>query len=126
MATDITISIEDKPGTLATVGEALGGAGVNIEGIAGFTSGGRGVIHLLVEDASTARSALEGAGVSIDAEAEALVVDLSAQADRPGALGEMARKIADAGVNMEVVYLATHDRGVAVTSDNERARSAAQ
>ena len=63
MATDLTISMEDKPGTLAAAAEQLGHAGVNIEGICGYPSGGRGQGHILVEDAAKARQALEAAGV---------------------------------------------------------------
>lgn len=121
---DLTVSVEDRPGTLADIGEALGKAGVNIEGMAGFGVEGRGIIHLLVADAAKARAALEGAGIKVEGEADALVAEMTADADRPGALGEVARKIADAGVNVQVSYLATRSRGVIVTSDNEKARKA--
>lgn len=124
MATDLTIMLEDRPGELARVGEALGGAGVNIEGMCGVGGGGRGVIHVLVEDAAAARRALEAAGLAVEGEAEALVADMSAQADTPGSLGTAARAVADAGVNIVAMYLGTHDRGVIVTSDNDRARQA--
>ncbi|HSD48488.1 MAG TPA: amino acid-binding protein [Actinomycetota bacterium] len=124
MATDLTVMLEDKPGELARLGEALGGAGVNIEGLCGVGTGGRGVIHVLVEDAGAARRALEGAGITVEAEAEALVADMSAQADTPGSLGVAARAVADAGVNIVAMYIATHDRGVIVTSDNARALQA--
>jgi ACT domain-containing protein len=124
MATDITISVPDKPGELARIGETLGKAGVNIEGVVGLGVQGRGIIHVLVEDAAGARKALEGAGIEVSGEAEALVFDLSADADRPGALGKMARKVADAGVNVIALYLATGSRGVAVTSDNKKALAA--
>jgi len=121
---DLTVSIEDRPGTLADMGEALGKAGVNIEGMTGFTAEGRGIAHLLVEDVAKARAALEGAGIKVEGEADPLVADMTADADRPGALGEAARRIADAGVNIQVMYLATRNRGVIVTSDNEKARKA--
>jgi hypothetical protein len=124
MPTDLSIVLEDRPGELARMGEALGHAGINIEGVAGFVVEGRGIIHVLVEDPGAARSALSGAGLEVSGEADALVMDISASEDRPGALGEMARKIADAGVNVQALYLATHARGVAVTSDNEKARGA--
>jgi hypothetical protein len=125
MPTDLTITVEDEPGELARIGEALGSAGINIEGLAGFTMQGQGFIHVLVEDASGARSALEDAGLKISDEADALVLDLPSQGiDRPGTLGQMARKVADAGVNIEAIYLATKNRGVAVTSDNSKAQSA--
>jgi hypothetical protein len=125
MPTDLTITVEDEPGELARIGEALGSAEINIEGLAGFTMQGQGFIHVLVEDASGARSALEEAGLKISDEADALVLDLPSQGiDRPGTLGQMARKVADAGVNIEAIYLATKNRGVAVTSDNSKAQSA--
>jgi hypothetical protein len=125
MATDLTISVEDRPGTLADIGEALGRAGVNIEGFAGFGMEGRGIIHVLVEDAMAARRALEEAGLKVEGEAEALVMDMTANVDRPGSLGEIARKVANAGVNIQVAYIATNNRGVVVTTDNEKAMSAA-
>lgn len=124
MAIVFRVTLEDRPGELARVAEALGGAGVNIEGLCGLGIEGKGVICLVVEDAAGARSALEGAGVPIDAELEAIVLDVAADADRPGAAGEIARKVADAGVNIEVACVATHDRIVLATSDNASARAA--
>jgi hypothetical protein len=125
MATDLLVELEDQPGELARVGEALGNAGVNIQGLAGFGHEGRGLIHVLVDDAMAARSALESAGVSVSRESDAIVMDLPADAvSRPGELGRMARMIADAGVNFEAVYLATNNRAVAVTTDNDKALAA--
>lgn len=124
MAIVFRVTLEDRPGELARVAEALGGAGVNIEGLCGLGVEGKGVICLVVEDAAGARSALEGARVPIDAELDAIVLDVAADADRPGAAGEIARKVADAGVNIEVACVATHDRIVLATSDNASARAA--
>ncbi len=97
---------------------------MNIEGFCGLAVEGRGVICLAVEDAAGARAALEGAGLGIEAELDALALDVAADADRPGAAGELARKVADAGVNVEVALVATHDRIVLATSDNDKARAA--
>jgi hypothetical protein len=124
VATDLTISVEDRPGGLAAIGEALGNAGVNIEGVCGVGLGDRGLIHVLVEDASAARSALEAAGLTVDAEAEPVIGDVAADVNTPGALGRMARAIADAGVNIEALYIGTNNRAVAVTNDNDKARAA--
>lgn len=121
---DLTVTLEDRPGELATLGEALGSAGVNIEGMCATTAGGRALVHVLVEDVAAARSALDGAGITVDAESDPILADVTADIDRPGTTGEMARKIADAGVNIEVVYLATRNRGVMITSDNAKARGA--
>ena len=113
--------MQDRPGTLADLGEALGKAGVNIDGIAGFAIGGEGLGHLLVEDASAAKQALEGTGVEVRGESEVLVLDVQ---DKPGALGELARKIADAGVNITFGYLATNTRLVLGVDDLGKAQSA--
>jgi len=125
MATDLEIVLEDRPGTLAAMAEALGNAGVNIQGVAGFAFEGRGIVHLLVDDAGPAKAALSSAGIEVRGEAEALVMELPTDAiDKPGQLGQMARQVADAGVNFTALYLATKNRGVAVTSDNAKALAA--
>jgi hypothetical protein len=124
VATDLTVVLEDRAGQLAHLGEALGDAGVNIEGFCATTHDGTGVVHVLVENAMVAQNALILADLKVEGEADAVVVDLSDEADRPGALGRLAGRIAGAGVNISIAYLATRDRGVFVTSDNERARAA--
>ena len=124
MATDLGLSVADRPGGLADVGEALGNAGINIEGVCGIGLGDRGVVHLLVEDGAAARAALEAAGVTVESEAEAIVSEIPGDVSTPGTMGRMARAVADAGVNMRAVYLATNNRVVTVTDDNARARAA--
>ena len=120
---DLTIVLEDRPGTLASVGEALGAAGVNIEGLCGFSAGGQGTLHILVADQAAARAALEGAGIAIAAERDVIVMDMAGE-DRPGTMGAMARKVADAGVNVELSYVAMGNRAVIGTSDDAAARAA--
>jgi hypothetical protein len=118
MSKDLTVIVEDRPGTLADLGEATGRAGVNIEGLCAMTGDGKGFIHMLVEDAPTARKALEEAGFGIDA----VVVDLH---DRPGAMGEIARGLTEAGVSIDVSYtIFSGVRLVIVTDDTEKARAA--
>jgi hypothetical protein len=122
---DLTVSLEDRPGTLASLGESLGAAGVNIEGLTVVSFEGRAIAHVLVEDAAAARTALEGAGIKVEGESDPIVSDLPTdQVDQPGVVGQMARAMADAGVNIQVVYLATKNRAVAITSDNAKARQA--
>jgi len=123
MATDLSISLPDEPGGLAKAAEALGAAGVNIEGLAGLGGGGHGHVHLLVEDGAAARFALEGAGFSVEGEREAVLVDVSND-DRPGKLGDLTRKIADAGVNLAACYAATRSRIVFSSEDAGALRSA--
>jgi len=122
---DLTVSLEDRPGELARMGEALGVAGINIEGMAAMSAEGRAIIHLLVVDAAATRTALQGAGIKVEGEADPMIAEFPAdQIDRPGTMGNMARAVADAGVNIKVVYLATKNRGVMVTSDNAKAKAA--
>lgn len=127
MATDLTVVLDDRAGQLAHMGEALGDAGVNIEGFCATTDDGVGIVHVLVENAMIAQNALILADIKIEGEADAVVIDLTDdEADRPGALGRVAGKVATAGINVSVAYLATRDRAVLVTSDNEKAREALQ
>lgn len=124
MATDLGVTVEDRPGGLADIGEALGNAGINIEGLCGIGMGDRGVIHLLVEDGAAARVALESAGLTVESESEAIVSEIPGDVSTPGTLGRMARSVAEAGVNMQAVYLATNNRAVMVADDNAKARAA--
>ena len=106
MATDLTLYLLDQPGELARVGDVLGKAGTNIAGLCALpTGGGQAEVHILVHDATPAFEALQGAGIKIAAEQEVIVLDME---DRPGALGEVARKLGKAHVNLTTVYLATN------------------
>jgi len=98
---DLTVILENRPGRLADLGEATGRAGVNIAGVCGTTEGGQGVIHILVENPAATRAALSEAGIGVGGERDVLVVDVE---DRPGTMGEVARRIGEAGVNIELVY----------------------
>jgi len=123
MAKDLTIHLGDHPGSLAKVGEALGKAGVNIDGICGVTVQGKGVIHILVADAAKARRALEANHIDVAKETDVVVLEVE---DRPGVLGNVARRLANAGVNLHIAYLATSSRLVVGADDLEKARAAAE
>ena len=120
MATDLTISVDDRPGGLASIGEALGGAGINIEGLCGHALDGRGMVHVCVQDGAAARAALEGAGIKVEGEADAILGEPVQGADQAGTMAPMARAVAEAGINVQAVYLATNSRVVMVTSDNAK------
>jgi hypothetical protein len=115
MATNITVVLKDEPGQLAKLGEATGRAGINLLGMCALTGEGRGVINILVEDAGAARDALQDAGMGIADSQEALVVDAE---DRPGTLGQLARELADAGVNIELLYSTFSGVRVAIVTDD--------
>jgi hypothetical protein len=125
--TDILVSLDDRPGELARLGEALGNAGVNIEGLMAFAHEGRGFAHVLVDDAAAARRALDAAGLKVEGETDVAIMDLDeAMIDRPGVLGQSARGVADAGVNLRFVYLATGNRVIVGADDMEALRGAIQ
>jgi hypothetical protein len=122
--TNLTVVLRDEPGQLATLGGAIGEAGVNIQGMCAFTGEGRGIIHLLLADNAVKRAvaALTDAGMGIADQRPVLVVDV---ADRPGSLGELARELADAGVNIELLYTTFGGvRVVIATDDLDSARAA--
>jgi hypothetical protein len=124
MPTDLTVVLTDEPGQLAKLGEATGDAGVNIQGLCAFTGEGRGIIHVLVNDDAVTRAvaALERVGMGVADQREALVVDVE---DRPGSLGELARELAEAGVNIELLYTTYGGiKLVIATDDLESARAA--
>jgi hypothetical protein len=122
---ELKVNMEDKPGALATLAEALGKAGVNIEAISAQTAGGSGDIRILVQDTAAARKALEGAGVKVVGEREMTFVDLD---DRPGSLAATAKKLAEQNINIDAVYVVSAASGkkqLAIgTSDTGKARTA--
>src|SRR5512144_2339035 len=103
MPHDVMVILDDNPGELARLGEVSGAAGVNIEGFAAFTGDGKGVVHVLVADEGLdpLLDALRAAGMPVVDEREVLVVNV---ADEPGAMGEVARRLAGAGVNIDLAY----------------------
>lgn len=124
MHKDFTLIPDDEPGVLARVGEAAGNAGINIEGISAFTGEGKGVVHLLVRDPTAAQEALADAGFDVRAARDVLVVDID---DRPGAMGEVCRTLADNDVNIQQAYIAgggdkTAYRLVLAVDDIDKAR----
>ena len=103
MAYDVMVILDDRPGELARLGEVAGAARVNLDGFAAFTGEGKGVIHVLVADdrLEVLRDALDQAGMSIADEREVFVVTVS---NEPGAMGELARRLADGNVNIDLAY----------------------
>ena len=112
---DLTIVLENRPGALADMGEALGRAGVSIEGGGAFVVNGQGVGHFLFVDGAEARRALEAAGIEVLEEREVLVQRLNQT--EPGQLGKLSRRMAEAGVNIEVLY-SDHDHRLILVVDN--------
>lgn len=112
---DLAIVLDDRPGALAEMGEALGRAGVSVDGGGAWVVDGRGVAHFLFADGTAARRALEAAGIQVLAEREVLIQRL--KQDVPGQLGLLTRRMAEAGVSIEVLY-SDHDHQLILVVDD--------
>ena len=119
---DLAIALANRPGALAEMGEVLGKAGVSIEGGGAFVVNGQGIAHFLFHDAQAARAALEPAGIRVVREREVLVRRLRQEV--PGQLGKLTRQLAEAGVNIEVLYSDHDHQLIVVVDDIEKAESA--
>jgi hypothetical protein len=120
MPTEIVVEAEDRPGMLAALGELLGAAGVNITAAAAFTHGGVGYIHIVLNEADLAMSALQDAAWKVTSIQEVLTVSLD---DRPGELGRFARRLSEGGINITSLYLAgtsAGDKELVVAVDDPR------
>ena len=121
---DLAIALENRPGALAEMGEALGRAGVSVEGGGAFVVDGSGIAHFLFADGRAAAGALEAAGFRVLAQRDVLVQRLNQS--EPGQLGKIARKMAEARVNIEVIYSDHEHQLILVVDDIERGRAVSQ
>ena len=121
---DLAIELADRPGALADMGEALGRAGVSVEGGGAWVVDGRGVAHFLFADGDAASRALEGAGIRVLAVRDVVVQRLRQAV--PGQLGKLARRMAEAGVNIEVLYSDHDNQLILVVDDVEKGRTVAK
>ncbi len=119
MGKDLKVKLENRQGTLAELGEVLGKAGVNIEGMCGPCEGDE-VAHVLVDDVKAAKAALKEAGIEVLGKSPVLVLDVN---DKPGVLGGICRKLSSAGVNIDYFYVATGTRIVLGVDDIEKAKA---
>ena len=121
MAVDLVIDIQNSPGALAEIAAAISDAGVNIAAATCVGAGEQAELHILVPHAEAAKHALAISHVGISREREVVVVEVE---DRPGVLADLTRKIAKAGVNLDLVYVATRNRVVFGASDLAALRAA--
>jgi hypothetical protein len=121
MAFDLVIELENSPGTLAEVAAAISDAGVNIAAATCLAPGQHAELHILVPHAEAAKHALAISHLAITREREVVVVDV---VDRPGELADLTRKIARAGINLDLVYVATRNRVVFGAEDLDALRAA--
>ena len=121
MAVDLAIDIENVPGALAEVAAAISDAGVNISAATCIGTGEQAELHILVKHAEAARHALAISHVAVTREREVVVVEVE---DRPGVLADLTRKIAKAGVDLDLVYIATRNRVVFGAADLDGLKAA--
>jgi hypothetical protein len=107
MAMDLVVEVDNEPGALARVATAISDAGVNIAAATCTGGGKRAELHILVPYAEAAKHALAISSLAVTSEREVVVVEAE---DRPGELADLARKVAEAGVNIDLVYVATRTR----------------
>lgn len=121
-AVDLEIDIDNSPGALAKVATAISDAGVNISAVTCVGPGDRAELHILVKHAEAAKHSLAlSHDVVISSEREVVVVDVE---DAPGVLADLTRRIADAGVNLDLVYVATQNRVVLGAPDLDALQAA--
>lgn len=121
MAVDLVIDIDNTPGALARVASAISDAGVNIAAATCLGPGERAELHILVKHAEAARHALAISHVAVTGEREVVVVEVE---DTPGVLADLTRRIAKAGVDLDLVYVATRNRVVFGSQDMDALRAA--
>jgi hypothetical protein len=117
---DLIFILPYQSGTLARLATALHDAGIDLQGCSGQQFGPEGIIHLLVEDAAAAREAAARAGFVVRDERDVLVAAIE---DRPGALAGLLTPLAEAGIDVNLTYLATGSRLVIGVDDVDRARA---
>ena len=118
------VVIKNQPGMLADMGEILGKNNINMEGLCGFPLNDEGIIHILVEDETTTKWVLEAAGFEVRAVREVIVLDIGNIAGKPGSGGKIARKIGDAGVNIDLIYFAENNKLILGVDNMEKAQAA--
>ena len=106
-AYDFTIVVPHSKGSLANLAEELGREKINIEGLCAIEQNGSVIFHLLTTDKTATTRAIAKVGYKVTKETEVVVEHIE---DRPGMLGKVTRRLADAGINLTTMYLATDTR----------------
>ena len=115
MATEFSVTLEDRPGALADLTEALAKSAVNIMAIHASPCAGEGVAQFITSDPDATIEALRDMDFGYTTQ-EVLMVTL---AHEPGALAKLARALANAAININAVYM-TNDRQIVLDVDNIR------
>jgi hypothetical protein len=102
----LTVALENRPGTLAHVAKVLADAKVNVLALLGSTAVAQGSVQVVVDNVNKAKKALGGAGLSYSEG----TLEQFELANKPGALAELAGRLAKKGINIDCAY-ATMPKG---------------
>jgi len=113
---EFALTLDDRPGTLAKVTDAIAKAGINIEGYCAVPSGkdGKGTFRVVTSDPMSTRKALETAGFKVQEERDIALIDAE---DRPGFLAQTLRRLAEHELNVGPTYTITQNR-IAISADD--------
>jgi hypothetical protein len=100
----LTVALENKPGTMARVANVLAQAKVNVLALLGSTAGTQGSVQVVVDNLNKAKKALGAAGFTV---AEGTLEEFEL-ANKPGALAQLAQKLAKKGINIDCAYATVH------------------
>ena len=114
---DLAIEIKNEPGALARVAAAISDAGVNLAAATCIGTAAEVELHILVPHAEPVKHALAISQLAVSREREVVVIEVE---DRPGALADLTRKVARAGIDLDLVYIATRNRVVFGAADLTR------
>jgi hypothetical protein len=121
---DIEISLDNKPGTLALMGETLGKSKISLEGGGVFQNGETSIAHFLVEEAQRAKEELAKVQIEVVKINDVIIQKL--RQDVPGQLGMFSRKMADANVNILVQYSDHSNQLIVVVDDYEKGKQVSE
>jgi hypothetical protein len=99
--TEFTVHLPNRPGSLADLAERLADVGINIEALAAIGIDARGTVKLIVDDEASTRRLLQHHDLTFE-ERRVITTMLP---NKPGSVAAMTRQLADAGMNIEAMYL---------------------
>jgi hypothetical protein len=106
---ELSINLENRPGTLAKICESLADRGVNILAFQAEALEGKSVVRLVVDNPATAKTIIEGQGLKCN-ETDIAQVSLP---NRPGELARAASQLGSANINIEYGYTGVDPTGKA-------------
>lgn len=121
---DLEIILDNKPGTLALLGETLGKNNISLEGGGVFANGDHAIAHFLVEEADKAKEVLRSVGVEVVGVHEVIIQKL--RQDVPGQLGMFCKRLAEAGINIRTQYSDHANQLIVVVDDYPKAKKVSQ